>query len=173
MLWRSFLWNVDGFPPLGKFPWPKEVYPDFPKHCSPLSRNVSPLNLKIDSKMLVFGDGSGEMSRHRSRKKRETVEDVTSRMLLSIEEDFPKKTDRIESWFRILRAGHSWTADGGAWNGDKLEPLRRSNSEIYLKKGIAFVGIDQSTRRIENPSGDATNTKRLEKPFHTSALSKP
>jgi hypothetical protein len=99
---------VMGFPPLGKFPWPKEVQVNFPEPLQallekclvirPESRleNAGLLRLELE-KCLEF---TGE------KRSAPIIEPCASKILVTVRgEPEPKKTDRLESWFQALRTG--------------------------------------------------------------------
>jgi hypothetical protein len=97
-----------GFPPLGKFPWPKEIHQDFPEALQSILEKclaLEPENRYENAGLL--GIELEKLLNLAPRKKKEFAGDVSSKVQLSIKDSFPvpEKTDRIEEWFQILRTG--------------------------------------------------------------------
>jgi hypothetical protein len=127
-----FYETLMGFPPLGKFPWPKEVHPGFPEALQSIIAKC----LAINPEERYEHAGLLEMDLEKCqdiipRKRREPTEDVTARMLLSIEEDVPKKTDRIETWFKVLRTGT--TRERLAVVREMVDKLEQAEAKAILK----------------------------------------
>jgi hypothetical protein len=97
-----------GFPPLGKFPWPREVQPDFPESLQTLLEKclvLDPENRLEHAGLLMLefekcpefkGEKTGNLTIESSARKFSAIESA---------ELAPTKTDRIESWFHVLRTG--------------------------------------------------------------------
>jgi hypothetical protein len=97
-----------GFPPLGKFPWPWEVTASFPESLHPILENC--LAIEPESRFEHAGHLRDELEKcigSPTGEKRIAPEKRRSREFSALEEsELPAaKTDRIETWFRILRNG--------------------------------------------------------------------
>jgi hypothetical protein len=97
-----------GFPPLGKFPRPKEIIPDFPEDLQSILEKC--LSINPEDRFENAGLLEIELEKCLNvvpRKRREAASNATSKMLLSLEQNpsLSEKSDRFESWFRILRTG--------------------------------------------------------------------
>jgi hypothetical protein len=97
-----------GFPPLGKFPWPREVQANFPESfqtvlekClvfNPEDRleHAGLLKLELEKCPEFKGEKSGEISIEPCPRIFDAIES---------EELPPAQTNRMESWFHVLRTG--------------------------------------------------------------------
>jgi len=99
---------VMGFPPLGKFPWPWEVTSSFPESLHALLENC--LAIQPESRFEHAGYLCEELEKCFGIQKGEKAgasEKRNSREFKALEDSElpPPKTDRIETWFRILRNG--------------------------------------------------------------------
>jgi hypothetical protein len=96
-----------GFPPLGKFPWPKEVQPDFPEFLQSLLEKC--LALDPENRFEHAGFLYDQMKKwpDRPSSKNLVYEAAPAvRQPISLDESLPAvKSDRIETWFKILRNG--------------------------------------------------------------------
>lgn len=96
-----------GFPPLGKFPWPRDVLPGFPGSLQPILEKC----LAIDPKNR-FANAS--LLKHELEKCKDFEEidkkALSGRQDMKVISDetrdtWQEKTDRIESWLNIMRTG--------------------------------------------------------------------
>jgi serine/threonine protein kinase len=127
-----FYETLMGFFPLGKFPWPKEVHPNFPETLQSILSKCFAINPEDRYENAGFLEMDLEKCQDIiPRRKREPAEDVTARMMLTIEEDRPKKSDRIESWFGILRTGT--TRERLAAVREMVDKLEPSEAKAILK----------------------------------------
>jgi tRNA A-37 threonylcarbamoyl transferase component Bud32 len=97
-----------GFPPLGKFPWPREVQTDFPESLQTVLEKclvIDPENrlehagvlmLELEKCPEIKGRKAGNVTIEPSARKFSAIEST---------ELVPAKTDRIELWFHVLRTG--------------------------------------------------------------------
>jgi hypothetical protein len=97
-----------GFPPLGNFPWPSDILPEFPEALQGVLKKC----LAIDPENRFEHAGAllmqlGKLSGTAVTRTEETCETMPSRYVVPIEDTIiiPPKSDRIESWFRVLRTG--------------------------------------------------------------------
>ena len=99
-----------GFPPLGKFPWPCEIQSDFPGAVQSVLEKClafDPARRFENASFLLF-----ELDKSREQMNSEaapaaTAEAVKEWMTPDISVKPDHKTDRIETWFRVLRTGTS------------------------------------------------------------------
>ncbi|MDM7996201.1 MAG: protein kinase [Acidobacteriota bacterium] len=99
-----------GFPPLGKFPRPIEIYPDFPEPLQAMLEKclvVDP-ECRFEHAGLLLVEMERFMGLTASRRQAPDPNRSLGPKAFRIEGDSstpPIKTDRIESWFHILRTG--------------------------------------------------------------------
>ena len=97
-----------GFPPLGNFPWPSEVQQEFPESLQGVLERCLAINPENRFEhagallMQVEKCSVGQVA-----KSAESYETMPSRYMVSLEDTIiaPVKSDRIEFWFQVLRAG--------------------------------------------------------------------
>jgi serine/threonine protein kinase len=123
-----------GFPPLGKFPRPREINPDFPEGLQSIIEKC--LAIRPEDRFENAGLLEIELEKCLNvvpRKKRESAGDVTAKMLLSLEENpsVSEKLDRIESWFRVLRTGT--TRERLAVVREMVDKLASTEAKAILK----------------------------------------
>jgi serine/threonine protein kinase len=99
---------VMGFPPLGKFPWPREVQANFPESLQMVLEKC--LVIDPESRLEHAGLLKIELEKcpeFKGEKKGEAQFEPPERGFFAIESGdlVPAKTDRIESWFHVLRTG--------------------------------------------------------------------
>jgi hypothetical protein len=97
-----------GFPPLGKFPWPRDVQTNFPESLQTVLEKclvIDPedrlehaglLKMELEKCPEVNGEKSGKISIGLAVRNFDAIESA---------ELAPAKTDRMESWFHVLRTG--------------------------------------------------------------------
>ncbi len=123
-----------GFPPLGKFPRPKEINPDFAEDMQSIIEKC--LSIRPEDRFENAGLLEIELEKCLNvahRKKREATGDATSKMLLSLDQNpsISEKSDRIESWFRILRTGT--TRERLAVAREMVDKLAPAEAKAILK----------------------------------------
>jgi hypothetical protein len=123
-----------GFPPLGKFPRPKEINPDFPEDLQSIIEKC--LAIKPEDRFENAGLLEIELEKCLNvvhRKKRASSGDATSKMLLSLDQNtsISEKSDRIESWFRVLRTGT--TRERLAVAREMVDKLAPAEAKAILK----------------------------------------
>jgi hypothetical protein len=99
-----------GFPPLGKFPRPMEVRPDFPEALQAILEKC--LAIDPESRFEHAGQLQVELAKFSGltgpAKKIDASPNSASKRAFYLTDDLnavPVKTDRIESWFQVLRTG--------------------------------------------------------------------
>ncbi len=160
-----------GFPPLGKFPWPKEVHQVFPETLQYILEKC----LAINPEERYENAGALEMDLEKCqdvipRKRREPSEDVTARMWGPIEVIFPKKSDRIEAWFQILRTGTTRERLSVVREMvDKLEPAEaKAILKLYPEEGDRVRwGLIKVLGELKIQAATPLILSDLGSPFHT------
>jgi hypothetical protein len=162
-----------GFPPLGKFPWPKEIHTNFPEPLQSILEKC----LAIDPDARFENAGLLEIELEKCqdivpRKKREAPSDVTARMQLSLREGFPipEKTDRIESWFQVLRTGTTRERLSIVREMvDKLEPSEaKAIIKLYPEEGDRVRwGLIKVLGELKIHAATPLILSDLRSPFHT------
>ena len=97
-----------GFPPLGKFPWPVEVQPNFTRVLESILEKC--LAIDPENRFEHAGLLLAELEKWPENPNRRIVETarvpgLTRPSVAGDDNTPPVKTDRIEGWFRILRSG--------------------------------------------------------------------
>jgi hypothetical protein len=97
-----------GFPPLGKFPWPREVQANFPESLQTVLEKC--LVIDPESRLEHAGLLKLELEKcpelEREKGSEILIESRTGNILATESgETTPIKTDRFESWFHVLRMG--------------------------------------------------------------------
>jgi hypothetical protein len=97
-----------GFPPLGKFPWPREVIPGFPESLDSILGKC--LSIDPGKRFEHAGFLQIELEKcpeFKSGTKAECPAGFPAKEFIVMEEESPApvKTDRIEAWFHVLRTG--------------------------------------------------------------------
>jgi hypothetical protein len=123
-----------GFPPLGKFPLPVEVKPDFPVALSIILERC--LALKPESRFVHAGLLQAELDKcpeHAEERTVETTENAQEKKFLALEDTAlpAAKTDRIEAWLRILRTGT--TRERLAGVREMVEQISPGEAKAILK----------------------------------------
>jgi hypothetical protein len=97
-----------GFPPLGKFPWPRDVHTDFPESLHSVLEKC--LSLDPGNRFEHAGFLHTEIEQYAGcmkPKQNDKTDEFSARELSLVEKSAlpPLKTDRIEVWFQTLRTG--------------------------------------------------------------------
>jgi hypothetical protein len=164
-----------GFPPLGKFPWPREVQPGFPAAMQLILEKclaIDPENRFDHAGMLLAemekwpeypgGKGSDIPS----------AASTLSRPSLAVEAEEvpPAKTDRIESWFRILRTGT--TRERLSVVREMVEKLNPAEAKaivkLYAEEGDRVRwGLIRVLGELKIEAATPLILSDLNSPFHT------
>jgi hypothetical protein len=168
-----------GFPPLGKFPWPCEVQPDFPESVqSVLERCLAfdPARRFENASFLLF-----ELDKSREQVNSETVPAAPAAAApagrewsasdLSAVPD--RKTDRIETWFRFLRTGTSRDRLAVIREMvDRIEPAEaRAVLKLYSGEGDRVRwGLIRVLGELKIESATPLILSDLRSPFHTECV---
>jgi hypothetical protein len=162
-----------GFPPLGKFPWPKEIYPDFPGALQGILEKC--LAVEQENRYEHAGLLCLELEKCQDiavRRKRETIAGGFSKWLLSEDDTLvlPKKTDRIEAWFQVLRTGTTRERLAVVREMvDKIEPAEaKSILKIYSEEGDRVRwGLIRVLGELKIQAAAPLIMTDLRSPFHT------
>jgi hypothetical protein len=162
-----------GFPPLGKFPWPLEVQPNFPEFLQSLLEKclaIDPENRFEHAGMLLAQ--LEKWQEHPSAKFFEAAQPSSPRRLIPAEDTVipSAKTDRIESWFRILRAGT--TRERLAVVREMVEKMTpaeaKSIVKLYAEEGDRVRwGLIRALGELRIEAATQLILSDLNSPFHT------
>jgi ribosomal protein L10 len=123
-----------GFPPLGKFPWPREIQSDFPEEIqlvlekclviNPESRleHAGALLLELKKGVKPIGGKKPEVAAAIQDRGFNAIDDAAA---------IPVKTDRIEYWFGVLRTGT--TRERLAVVREMVDKITPSEAKAVLK----------------------------------------
>ena len=122
-----------GFPPLGKFPWPKDVLPEFPGFLQPILEKclaIKPENRYANASLLEYELGKIKDLEELNKGTETGRPDVN---ILSDEtrDTWRDNTDRIESWFHLMRTGT--TRERLAVVRDMVDTIEASEIKAILK----------------------------------------
>jgi hypothetical protein len=162
-----------GFPPLGKFPQPREINPDFPEDLQSILEKC--LAIKPEERFEKAGLLEMELEKSLKivpRKRREAAPDATSKMLLTLEQNnsISEKSDRIESWFGILRTGTTRERLGIVREMvDKLTPAEaKAILKLYPQEGDRVRwGLIKVLGELKIQAATPLILSDLKTPFHT------
>ncbi|MBN2320514.1 MAG: protein kinase [Acidobacteria bacterium] len=122
-----------GFPPLGKFPWPRDVLPEFPESLQSILEKC--LAIKPGSRFANAGILERELEKC---KEFEEIDNkaVSERPYMNVAADetrdtWHEKTDRIETWLNIMRSGT--TRERLAAIRDMVDTIEASEIKAVLK----------------------------------------
>jgi hypothetical protein len=165
-----------GFPPLGKFPWPCEIQSDFPQAVqSVLERCLAfdPARRFENASFLLF-----ELDKSREQVNPEPVPASATEagkewagLDLSVKPDC--KTDRIETWFRVLRTGTSRERLAVIREMvEKIEPAEaRAVLKLYSGEGDRVRwGLIRVLGELKIESATPLILSDLGSPFHTECV---
>lgn len=161
-----------GFPPLGKFPWPKEVQSNFPEFLQTILERclaANPTDRFAHAGFLLF-----ELKKFwelQNGNKTETS-NASSKGFLSAQESavLPVKMDRIESWFRVLRTGT--TRERLAVVREMVDKMEASEAKavlkLYSQEGDRVRwGLIRVLGELKIASATPLILRDLKNPFHS------
>lgn len=124
-----------GFPPLGNFPWPREIQPYFPESLQLILEKC--LVLDPEDRFGHAGILQNEVERYpgfSGRKKTEISENISPEKFVVAEEAMltTTTTDRIEAWFQVLRTGTT---------RERLASVREMVDKITPSEAKAIIKI--------------------------------
>lgn len=164
---------IMGFPPLGKFPWPSEVRPGFPEFLQAILEKclaIDPENRFEHAGMLL-----AQLERwpdHAGAKGFDAGEPPSPRHFVPAEDTIvpPARSDRIESWFRILRAGT--TRERLAIVREMVEKLLPAEAKtivkLYAEEGDRVRwGLIRVLGELKIEAATQLILSDLNSPFHT------
>jgi hypothetical protein len=162
-----------GFPPLGKFPWPLDVQPNFPESLQAIMEKC--LAIDPEARFEHAGMLLAQLEKwpeHPNAKSFEAGESTFSRHLIPAEDMVipPAKTDRIESWFRVLRTGT--TRERLAIIREMVEKLTPSEAKtivkLYAEEGERVRwGLIRVLGELRIEAATQLILSDLNSPFHT------
>lgn len=123
---------VMGFPPLGKFPWPCDVMADFPEALQAILEKC--LAIEPEQRFESAGGLLTDLRAFlgiRPAKDADVALRFAPRHELSEEAATPARTDRLVSWFQILRTGT--TRERLACVRDMVDKLTPGEAKAVLK----------------------------------------
>lgn len=94
---------VMGFPPLGKFPWPRETQPKFPESLQSIMEKCLAIN--PDQRFMHAGHLMVELEKHQRGGNGRSCNPIPFADPSCLEHATPANSDRIEGWFQTLRLG--------------------------------------------------------------------
>jgi len=163
-----------GFPPLGKFPWPLEVQPNFPKSLHSILEKC--LAIDPDNRFEHAGLLLAELEKwpeYPGTKNAELHAVPPAPKLfnvLEVDAAPPAKTDRIEGWFRVLRAGT--TRERLAVVREMVEKLTPAEAKtivkLYAEEGDRVRwGLIRVLGELRIEAATPLILSDLNSPFHT------
>jgi hypothetical protein len=162
-----------GFPPLGKFPWPREVQSDFPESVQSVLEKC--LALDPDERFEHAGLLQLEMGKYPELvrgKKVEIASNPPSKKFIVAEDALltPANTDRIEAWFQILRTGTTRERLASVREMvDKISPAEaKAVLKIYPEEGDRVRwGLIRVLGELKIEAATPLILSDLNSPFHT------
>jgi len=160
-----------GFPPLGKFPWPQDILPEFPGELRSIFEKCLALELEDrfeNARLLVH-----ELEKCNDLEKigKGAVTGRPEMNLLSneIRESWQDKEDRIESWFHVMRTGT--TRERLAAIRDMADTIQSSEIKAVLKlysgeNDRVRWGLIRVLGELKIPSATPLILNDLKSPFH-------
>ncbi len=162
-----------GFPPLGKFPWPTEVQPGFPRSLQAILEKC--LAIDPDDRFEHAGMLLAEFEKcpeYPSGRNMEVQFDSPAKIADAWEDEIvpPVNTDRIESWFRVLRAGT--TRERLAVVREMVEKLTPAEAKtivkLYAEEGDRVRwGLIRVLGELRIEAATPLILSDLNSPFHT------
>jgi hypothetical protein len=161
-----------GFPPLGKFPWPREIQSSFPESLQTILEKclaVNPKDRFAHAGFLLF-----EFKKFRELQNGNKIEtsNASNKGFPSVQENsvLPAKMDRIESWFRILRTGTTRERLAAVREMvDKMEPSEaKAVLKLYSQEGDRVRwGLIRVLGELKIASATPLILSDLKNPFHS------
>lgn len=162
-----------GFPPLGKFPWPTEIQPNFPFALQSILERC--LAIDPDNRFEHAGMLLSEFEKHPDSpggKSLEFQNSSATKLPVAVEDEMvpPVKTDRIENWFQILRTGT--TRERLATVREMVEKLTPAEAKtivkLYAEEGDRVRwGLIRVLGELKIEAATALILTDLSSPFHT------
>jgi hypothetical protein len=162
-----------GFPPLGKFPWPREVQTDFPESIQSMLEKCLALN--PDDRFEHAGLLQLEMEKYPEMargKKIALAANLPSKKFFVADDSLmkPASTDRIEAWFQILRTGTTRERLASVREMvDKISPAEaKAVLKIYPEEGDRVRwGLIRVLGELKIEAATPLILGDLNSPFHT------
>jgi tRNA A-37 threonylcarbamoyl transferase component Bud32 len=161
-----------GFPPLGKFPWPREVHTNFPEPLQAVLEKCLAADPgdRFENAGLLQSD-LGKCQSLANGKKRE-ASSLGTRSYSFVDDSSlpPKKTDRIEAWFKIMRTGTTRERLGAVREMvEKIEPSEvKALLKLYSEEGDRVRwGLIRVLGELKIQSATPLILCDLKSPYHT------
>jgi serine/threonine protein kinase len=164
---------VMGFPPLGKFPWPRDVQADFPTALQTIMEKC--LAVEPDNRFEHAGElltELGKMDAIVEQQGTATSKGDSGKELFSADDERipPAKTDRIELWFKTLRTGT--TRERLAAVREMVEDIKPPEAKAVLKlyseeNDRVRWGLIRVLGELKIESATSLILSDLRSPFHT------
>ncbi len=162
-----------GFPPLGKFPWPREVQDNFPQSLHPILEKC--LSIDPDARFEHAGFLQSELQNcpeFKMHKKPDAHANTSAKGFPAAEDAElpPTKTDRIEAWFHILRTGT--TRERLAVVREMVEKINPAEAKavlkLYSEEGDRVRwGLIRVLGELKITAATSLILSDLRSPFHT------
>jgi hypothetical protein len=162
-----------GFPPLGKFPWPTEVQPNFPRAIQAILEKclaIDPDN-RFEHAGMLFVEFE-KCPEYPGGKNFEFLPSSSTKLPVVMEDELvpPAKMDRIESWFWVLRTGT--TRERLAVVREMVEKLTPAEAKtvvkLYAEEGDRVRwGLIRVLGELRIEAATPLILSDLNSPFHT------
>jgi hypothetical protein len=163
-----------GFPPLGKFPWPAEIQQDFPKALQAVLEKCLGIDpeSRFENAGLLLADLEKWAEYPAGKSSDLQIASPAAKQFSAMEDEIAPalKTDRIEGWFRILRAGT--TRERLAVVREMVEKLTPAEAKtivkLYAEEGDRVRwGLIRVLGELRIEAATALILSDLNSPFHT------
>jgi hypothetical protein len=160
-----------GFPPLGKFPWPAEVLPEFPGSLQSILETC--LAVKPENRFSNAGFLLSELEKCKDFKKVNIRDasgyDDMGAASIETEDLRPEKTDRIELWLKIMRSGT--TRERLAAVREMVDTIESSEIKAVLKlysgeNDRVRWGLIRMLGELKIPAATPLILNDIRNPFH-------
>ncbi len=162
-----------GFPPLGKFPWPREIQPDFHEPLQSILERC--LALEPEKRFEHAGFLQSEMEKHPEfacEMKSDISANPPAKEFLVADESLltPAGNDRIEGWFQVLRTGTTRERLASVREMvDRITPAEaKAVLKIYPEEGDRVRwGLIRVLGELKIEAATPLILSDLNSPFHT------
>ncbi len=160
-----------GFPPLGKFPWPEHIMPDFPSSLQPILEKC--LAIQPENRFANAGLLERQLEKCKDLKCMGSGTEINQQDInISSDETvdtWSDKTDRIESWFLVMRTGT--TRERLATIRNMVDTIEASEIKAILKlysgeNDRVRWGLIRVLGDLKIPSATPLILNDIKSPFH-------
>jgi tRNA A-37 threonylcarbamoyl transferase component Bud32 len=161
-----------GFPPLGKFPWPREIHTDFPESFQAILEKCLAVDPANRFEHAGFLQCDLEKCQNLPPGKKREGYPISAKNYSYLDDSSlpPKKTDRIEAWFCIMRTGTTRERLGAVREMvDKIEPAEvKALLKLYSEEGERVRwGLIRVLGELKIRSATPLILSDLKSPYHT------